>query len=136
MSWHGTQGANAEQEAQRLREEVEREQLNVKAALQALEAEKARMAARAAAEKKRLLEKVGVDCLVRAALAGRASLPGCIASSPVRPEHADRKKPNSTCRTSTLCLDAAQCTPVGNASMLSFTRAAAGQEAGREGVGV
>lgn len=56
------QGASAEQEAQRLREEVEREQLNVKAALQALEAEKARMAARAAAEKKRLLEKVGADC--------------------------------------------------------------------------
>ena len=53
------QGASAEQEAQRLREEVEREQLNVKAALQALEAERARMAARAAAEKQRLLEKVG-----------------------------------------------------------------------------
>ena len=54
----GLQGASAELEAQRLRGEVEREQLNVKAALQALEAEKARMAARAAAEKKRLLEKV------------------------------------------------------------------------------
>ena len=53
------QGASAEQEAQRLRKEVEREQLNVKAALQALEAERARMAARAAAEKQRLLEKVG-----------------------------------------------------------------------------
>jgi len=54
----GLQGASAEMEAQRLREEVEQEQLNVKAALQALEAERARMAARAAAEKKRLLEKV------------------------------------------------------------------------------
>ena len=53
------QGAAAEQEARRLKEEVEREQFNVKAALEALEAEKARMAARAAAEKKRLLEKVG-----------------------------------------------------------------------------
>ena len=61
MSGHGTQGASSEQEAQRLREEVEREQLNVKAALQALEAEKARMAARAAAEKKRLLEKVSPE---------------------------------------------------------------------------
>ncbi len=52
------QGAAAEQEAKRLKEEVEREQLNVKAAHEALEAEKARMAVRAAAEKKRLLEKV------------------------------------------------------------------------------
>ena len=66
MTWQCMQGASAEQEAQRLREEVEREQLNVKAALQALEAEKARMAARAAAEKKRLLEKVGPDCQARA----------------------------------------------------------------------
>lgn len=53
------QGAAAEQEARRLKQEVEQEQFNVKAALDALEAEKARMAARAAAEKKRLLEKVG-----------------------------------------------------------------------------
>jgi len=58
MSLLGLQGASAELEAQLLREEVEREQLNVKSALQALEAERARMAARAAAEKKRLLEKV------------------------------------------------------------------------------
>ena len=53
------QGAAAQQEAARLTGEVEREQANVKAALQALEAEKARMAAKAAAEKERLLEKVG-----------------------------------------------------------------------------
>ena len=55
------QGAAAQQEAARLTGEVEREQANVKAALQALEGEKARMAAKAAAEKKRLLEKVGVS---------------------------------------------------------------------------
>ena len=72
------QGANAEQEAQRLREEVEREQLNAKAALQALEAEKARMAARAAAEKKRLLEKVGPD---------RTAQPHTAASSAVAIPH-------------------------------------------------
>ena len=53
------QGAAAQQEAARLTGEVEREQANVKAALQALEGEKARMLAKAAAEKKRLLEKVG-----------------------------------------------------------------------------
>lgn len=53
------QGAAAQQEAARLTGEVEREQANVKAALQALEGEKARMTAKAAAEKKRLLEKVG-----------------------------------------------------------------------------
>ena len=74
MSGRGMQGASSEQEAQRLREEVEREQLNVKAALQALEAEKARMVARAAAEKKRLLEKVSPPKYVEHEHATKASI--------------------------------------------------------------
>jgi uncharacterized membrane protein YqiK len=56
-----SQGAAAQDEAERLQAAVVAERHNVEAALKALEAERARLAARAEAEKQRLQKQVRQD---------------------------------------------------------------------------